>query len=394
MSKVMGKAGSKSSAFAGLGDVLAGGFDATLTSDANEQMVNLQDIEVRAQDRTVFEDDENSLADLGRSLRKQQLQAILLRPNDRGADKPFVLVAGERRYRAALLEGLTQLRARVKPMTDEEAEEAQFAENIHRKNLTQVEEAKRVQRDLDQLGSVEAVLAKHNKGRPWLSKILSLLRLPEQAQRLVKENISADLEVINTVRTIESADPGAARAVVDELRDGRGRINAREAVARVKDQVKPSKAKAAKTPKRLDEQRERDVDQTATAPEPTAEQAQVFAGAKNPQGTFDAGKALNDAYANMHEFGSHPKMMVELLKSNDLDGITAKWLRDFFNQGRKSRCAPAEVLKGLDIGTFSKEGAPAFALVAFMHGVTSKAFGGSFNLEQVFREVKEGGEWK
>ena len=57
----------------------------------------------------------------------------------------------------------------------------------------------------------------------------------------MKENISADLEVINNVRTIEKINPTRAKAVVDELKSGRGKSNARATVAKAKDEVKPPK---------------------------------------------------------------------------------------------------------------------------------------------------------
>jgi ParB family chromosome partitioning protein len=250
---------SKSNAF------LDAGIDSLFGDTGNpneyEILVNIYDIEVGVQVREEFEDDENGLAELGRSLRKRQLQAIVVRPNRDGREKPYLLVAGERRHRAAILEGLPQLRARVMEMDDEEAEDMQLAENIHRKNLTQIEEAKKIQRDLDSLGNVEAVLEKHHKSRAWLSKTLSLLNLPEQAKRLVIENVSADLEVINTVKTIEKIDPVKAKELVNYLKDTRGKSNARDKAAAVKDEVKPSKKpkKEEKPPKWLEEQRKLDT---------------------------------------------------------------------------------------------------------------------------------------
>jgi len=100
-----------------------------------EIMVNLDDVEIEAQVREEFEDEGNDLASLGKSLRKRQLQAIVIRPNREGRDKPYLLVAGERRMRAARLEGLPQLRARVVEMDDQEAEDMQLAENIHRDGI-------------------------------------------------------------------------------------------------------------------------------------------------------------------------------------------------------------------------------------------------------------------
>lgn len=101
---------SKSNAF------LDAGIDSLFGDTGNpneyEILVNIYDIEVGVQVREEFEDDENGLAELGRSLRKRQLQAIVVRPNRDGREKPYLLVAGERRHRAAILEGLPQLRAR------------------------------------------------------------------------------------------------------------------------------------------------------------------------------------------------------------------------------------------------------------------------------------------
>lgn len=377
------------SAFAGLGDMLAGGFDQMLTSDASEQMVKLDDIEIVEQVREEFEDaeGENSLADLGASLRKQQLQAILLRPNKPGSAKPYLLVAGERRVRGARIEGLAELRAVIKPMTDDEAEEAQFAENIHRKNLTQIEEAKRIQRDLDQLGSVEAVLAKHNKSRPWLSKVLSLLNLPEQAKRLVRENVSADLEVINAVKTIEKADPKKAAELVDDLKATRGKANAREKVAAVKDEVKPSK--------KAKEAAKKDTGGSVATPkdrrheEPS--QGDIFAPAKPPKG----GKAapapikpteiLTQSYINIFEHGSSPQVLLDVMKPEDREAAEA-WLLTFYEAGKQSKDTGKAVIQGFRNGQFATDGDGAFALVAFLHGADQ---GAKFNILNIFGSVKQ-----
>ncbi|MEI7870307.1 MAG: hypothetical protein WCI11_20705 [Candidatus Methylumidiphilus sp.] len=58
---------------------------------------------------------------------------------------------------ASKLAGLEKIPAYIREMTDGEAEDAQFAENVHRKNLTQIETAKKLQRDVQRLGSVQAV---------------------------------------------------------------------------------------------------------------------------------------------------------------------------------------------------------------------------------------------
>ncbi len=226
-------------AFAGASDFLGAGVDALFAdTGAHYSLIPIDMIEVKAQIRETFEDDENTLEDLAASIKARGvLQPILLRPTEDG----YELIAGERRYRASKLAGLDQIPAYIREMTDDEAEDAQMAENIHRKNLTQIEEAKKIQRDLEKLGSIEAVLEKHQKRRPWLSKMMALLDLPEQSKRLVEENVSADVEVINLVKTVEKTDPKKAKALVDDLKTTRGKANARKTAQAVKDEVKPKK---------------------------------------------------------------------------------------------------------------------------------------------------------
>jgi|GEM_PF-2141781 ParB family transcriptional regulator, chromosome partitioning protein len=217
--------------------------------DVEFSIIPLDMIEVKSQVREVFEDEDSALVDLAENIKKNGiLQPILLRPMQDG----YELIAGERRLRASKIAGLDVIPAYIREMSDEEAEDAQFHENIHRKNLTQIEEAKKLQRDLDRLGSMEAVCELHQKSPSWLSKRLSLLSLPEQAKRLITEDISADIEAIQTIKIIEKYDPSAAHTLVDKLKQTGGK-NAREKAAAVKATVKPPKAKKAKDGKQVEE---------------------------------------------------------------------------------------------------------------------------------------------
>jgi ParB family chromosome partitioning protein len=362
------------------------------TGNPNEYeiLVNLYDIEVEVQVREEFEDDENGLAELGRSLRKRQLQAIVVRPNRDGREKPYLLVAGERRHRAAILEGLPQLRARVMDMDDEEVEDMQLAENIHRKNLTQIEEAKKIQRDLDSLGNVEAVLEKHHKSRAWLSKTLSLLNLPEQAKRLVIENVSADIEVINTVKTIEKLDPVKAKELVDNLKDTRGKANARDKAAAVKDEVKPSKKpkKEEKPTKWLKKQRELDAKR-----EGQGGGDGVFADEKTVTIFTETQTEINTsvfllldiAYSAIFVRGGSPKTVLDTMSGADTRLIDT-WLRSFYDAGANAKDTGHAVLQGLRDGHFGSDRHGAFALVAFLYGVDSEA---KYSLLNIFGGVKQ-----
>lgn len=371
------------SAYQGLGGMLAAGFGDELQSDEADIIVNLDDIEIQAQDRGVdaMEDDEQSLADLGKSLRKRQAQAIVIRANVAGAAKPYLLVAGERRVRAAKIEGLPTLRARLMTLTDEEAQELQTAENIHRKNLTQIEEARRVQRDLNALnGDVDALLAKYHKSRPWLSKLLSLLDLPDQAKRLVSENVSADIEVINTVKTIERIDPEKAKTLVDDLKASRGKVNARDKVQAVKEEVKPKKVKRGQ---------DEEGGSVATPKDRSQEEpseGKTFAGAKTKKADkpLTAPEALARAYSNIFEFGSTPKVIHDCLSDEDR-AAASEFLMVHFNAGKNAKGVGRGVMSGLRNGTFATDGAGALALVAFLAGAEG---GVKFDLLDILGAVK------
>lgn len=380
-------------AFSGAADAMGAGIDALFADQgAQYSLIPLDMIEVKAQIRETFEDEENTLHDLAESIKARGvLQPILLRPTDTG----YELVAGERRYRASKLAGLEQIPAYIRELTDEEADDAQLAENIHRKNLTQIEEAKKIQRDLDRLGSVEAVLEKHQKSRPWLSKMLSLLNLPEQAKRLVTEDVSADVEVINTVKTVEKIDPVKAKALVDDLKETRGKANARDKAAAVKETVKPSKKPkkdlGEKTPKWLEDQRKRDAGSgTVATPKDRTQEApgevSIFAGAKNESFgedpfsesgasrpvVFSPVQALTNAYINIFEHGSNPHTILDGMSKDDKEAVES-WLRQYYDAGKQAKDIGRAVIQGIRNAQFSTDGDGAFALVAFLHGADSEA---------------------
>ena len=343
-------------------NILGAGIDALFAEpDAQYSLIPLDMIEVKIQIRVEFEDEENPLSDLANSIKMHGvLQPIVIRQSNTG----YILVAGERRYRASVLAGLDSIPAIIRDMTDEEAEDAQLAENIHRKNLTQIEEAWKIQRDLDRLGSIDAVLEKHQKSRPWLSKMLSLLHLPEQAKRLVTENVSADVEIITAVKTIEKHDPEKAKALVNDLKMTRGKENARDKVAAVKDEVKPSKKtkepKQEKKPTVRKEQREQDEE-----PEEQVDEVEIFADAKVTGESLET--VLADAYMNICENGKNPQTVLESMNDTDKANVEV-WLRSFYDLGKQDTDTTRGVVKGFRSHQFSGAGNGALALVAYLHG--------------------------
>lgn len=369
---------SKANAFDELGDILSSDFTDMMKKGCRLDILNLTDILVDAQIREQFEDEENTLSDMEASIKRHGVfQTVLVRPIP--GPIPYKLVAGERRYLGSERAGELTIPAMIKELTDEEADDIQLAENIQRKNLTQIEQAKKVQKDLDTLGSVDAVLEKHSKGRKWLSQILSLLTLPEQAKRLITEQISADVDLINSVKVVEKNDPAAAKALIDDLKETRGKGDARKKVAEVKAQVKPKTSKPAKEGAATANDEQYILPGTAVAnnfadakigadqPEPHQE-AEATARRSPP---LTVPEALHNAFMLIFENGAHPKMFLETLASEEREDVQA-WLESFFHAGRQCKNLSKAVIQGLRNGSFADDGAGAFSMMAFLQGADAE----------------------
>ena len=393
-------------AFAAAGDMLGlglgaagGGVDALFglkgTGNEYEATIDLSDIEIGAQARTELEDEEQKLEDLGKSLRVRQLQNIVVCLNFPGREQTYRLIAGERRVRAAKIEGLPTLRATVMELTEEEAEEAQFTENIHRKNLTQIEEAKQVKRDLAKLdNNIDALLAKYEKSRPWLSKMLALLDLPEQAKRVVTQGLTADVEVISAVRQIEKVAPAEAKALVDKMAANKGTINVREETQRVKDAVKPSKAKAAakkapeKAPEKAVDGKGKEASGSVATPKNKAHEEpsepKIFTAANAKPKSLKPEEILAGAYGAIFDGRTKPATVLEGMTDEEREKAEG-WLRDHFEAGKQMKDIGRTVINGMRTGRFSTDGEGALALVALLNGAEG---GVQFDMLNIFGAVK------
>ncbi|WP_028492755.1 ParB/RepB/Spo0J family partition protein [Thioalkalivibrio sp. ALE19] len=223
-----------------------------LKEDSSEgQMTTLPLSELREspQVRKEFEDDENDLRSLADDIAQRGLiQPITVRPHPDG--EGYEIIAGGRRFRASRLAERERVPVIIRDVGDEEAREIQMSENIHRKNLTQIEEARHLKKDLDDLGGDrDALLRKYNKNGSWLTKRLQLLSLGPNAQRLLDEDITADLEVIIGVRGIEEKAPSMAEEVVHQIENADRETNLRKLVAETKKQVPKTTGKAPKKKK-------------------------------------------------------------------------------------------------------------------------------------------------
>jgi ParB family chromosome partitioning protein len=141
----------------------------------------------RFQPREVFDD--QALKELAVSIREHGvIQPIIVRK----VDNKYEIIAGERRYKASTMAGLTKIPAIVKNLDDKESSKVALLENLQRKNLNPIEEARTYQKilEIDQMTQEE--LAKTmGKSQSAVANKIRLLSLPEEVQdALLKEKIS------------------------------------------------------------------------------------------------------------------------------------------------------------------------------------------------------------
>ena len=132
--------------------------------------------------------DQDSLAELAASIKAQGvMQPILVRAVDTtpGAER-YEIVAGERRWRAAQLAGLTEVPVLVRTIPDEQALAMALIENIQRENLNPLEEAQGLQRLIDEFGLTHQQAADAvGRSRPAASNLLRLLQLTAPVQEML-----------------------------------------------------------------------------------------------------------------------------------------------------------------------------------------------------------------
>ena len=132
--------------------------------------------------------DSASLEELAASIRAQGLmQPILVRPlGERLGDERYEIVAGERRWRAAQMAGLSEVPTLIREIPDESALAMALIENIQRENLNPLEEAQGLQRLIDEFSMTHQQAADAvGRSRPAASNLLRLLQLAEPVQELL-----------------------------------------------------------------------------------------------------------------------------------------------------------------------------------------------------------------
>ena len=150
---------------------------------------------------------ENYLDELAESIRKNGImQPIVVRRAPENADK-YEIIAGERRWRAAQIAGLTEVPIIIRKIDDQQALELALVENIQRQDLTPLEEAAGYQRLIDEFSYTQEELSSTvGKSRSHVANLLRLLSLPES----IKDYLDSDQLTMGHARALLKApDPEA-----------------------------------------------------------------------------------------------------------------------------------------------------------------------------------------
>ena len=221
-------------------DLLFADLPETTADDAAASTLPLREIEPDpAQPRKKFDDDAlNQLAD---SITENGLlQPIAVRPKKLGTG--YIIIAGERRWRAARLAGLDEVPVIIKDVSDEQAAALALIENLQREDLNPIEVAEGCHQLIEKYGLTQETAAKKlGKSRSAVTNSLRLLALPEDVRRKVSAGVlsAGHAKVLLGLPTQDLMRQAAAEIEANGL-------NVRQTEALCKKLAKPTKPPKAK----------------------------------------------------------------------------------------------------------------------------------------------------
>ena len=218
----------------GLGALLSSDRTIDLGSDATEVDVNTI-VPGPMQPRTHF--DEAGLESLAESIRSHGIvQPLVVRRRGEG----YELIAGERRWRAAKLAGLTRVPVVVREVPDDSLLEIALIENIQREDLNPIEEAQAYKKLIETVGlTQEALASRVGRDRSYITNYLRLLRLPDDLQLLVIEGRLSTGHA-RTLLALEHVD--LQRRLARQILEAGLSVRATELLVHKKTEPRPAKS--------------------------------------------------------------------------------------------------------------------------------------------------------
>ncbi|HEY0762369.1 MAG TPA: ParB/RepB/Spo0J family partition protein [Pyrinomonadaceae bacterium] len=217
----------------GLGALLSS--DSTIELSAEPSEVEIDSIVPGPmQPRTHF--DEASLQSLAESIRSHGIvQPLLVRRRGDG----YELIAGERRWRAAKLAGISRVPVVVKEVPDDSLLEIALIENIQRENLNPIEEAQAYKKLIETVGlTQEALASRVGRDRSYITNYLRLLKLPDDVQQLVKEG---RLSTGHARALLALSHQDLQRRIARQIIDGGLSVRATEQLVQKASEEKPKR---------------------------------------------------------------------------------------------------------------------------------------------------------
>ena len=200
--------------------------------------VPIEQIEVNPnQPRKYF--DETALRELCESIKIHGIiQPIVVTESPNGN---YMIIAGERRYRASKMAGLRTIPCVLKDFTERQVKEVSLIENLQRENLNPIEAAMAVKQLMDEYNFTQDVVAERiGKSRPSITNMLRLLNLTPEVRAFVEQGMllpgqARPMVVLDPVMQIK-----VAKTVIDK------NLNTRETEKLVREVLKPKEATAEK----------------------------------------------------------------------------------------------------------------------------------------------------
>lgn len=212
-------------------------YDNAREDDAGAAELSINDLEPnRTQPRQSFDD--GAMTELADSIAQHGvLQPILVRPLLSGG---YQIVAGERRWRASRMAGLTTVPAVIRDLTDSEVMQLALIENLQREDLKPLEEANGYKMLMDNFEFTQEEIAKTvGKSRPAITNALRLLNLPEDMQNMLErgEMTAGHARTLLSFKNEDQMKAAARRVTMEGIS-----VRELEKMAKRANEEKPEKA--------------------------------------------------------------------------------------------------------------------------------------------------------
>lgn len=264
----------------------------------NAVIVRISEVEPnREQPRKKFDDDK--LEELSESIKTYGLlQPILVQKRD----GYYEIIAGERRWRAALKAGLKEIPVIVRDYTEKEILELSLVENIQRENLNPIEEAIAYKRLMDEFGlGQEEVAQRVSKSRSAVANSLRLLKLEENVQKMV---IDGEISMGHARALLPLEDPEKQLSTAKEIVDKK--LSVRETEKKVKEILSSRDETDTKKPETKQQEEDPSI---AIIYKQIEERLQ---------------QTLHTKVSIQRKRNGHGKLLIDFYNSDDLDKIIDK----------------------------------------------------------------------